>query len=987
MGELESEAESASIVHSKRHLPEAMVSAAPVGHLKPTQGGTPAGESGTSAVGVSELGRDLSKEEVQRQAKGLHLLSLFHGPLGRSDGLDLFVEMWGCKITCYDLEICLDHDLCDDATWEVVKDDIQAGVYAGAGMAMPCGSFSAARSFEDGGPVPLRGEFAPEIYGLSGLSPEDKAKVAVGTLLALRGCEAASLFHGQNKPFWGETPAERAGAPQAFKLPGWIALRIRPGVQKKAFVQCELGAPTKKHTDVMHFLLKFEFPTECTHQSRWWTMPWSGASVFAPHPQLWGTQWMVPSEDWRPEMLRWYPPKGPYISRSAAAYPGPMNEALAETWVRGAVAARVPVAQAASMFVTGVWANTLVRRDLLEQRLVAITEAKRSLTDSACTFVGTPQVFKKTPLRPSEASPRPALQDPACCVCGVVDTWKAIDRVPQNKVVGQSVAALIDSYFDDNPVVERMLIAAIGSDKVNPEILENAILPLRGMLAGLLASESGPPDISEIKTDTCSTPIRAHLLKAWAVKAMDPGASLCEWLISGAPAGIAVGTPELDTLFPQVPPTDSNDQLDELVTDPDEIVNYQGVDENEDVAGILRDREESECLKGFDSLQETRDYLGADPVISKIGAVVKEKLNDKGVWTKKTRIIVDANQSGISKRARRTHRSTLPRATHAIQGALGLTSSVDGSTVYLLVADVQDAFWLIPLAWSERRYFVTKFRGRFLVFQRTAQGSRGAPLTWAAIAALVARRVQSVFITPHGQEARLQMYVDDPLLALKGSEARRARLAARFLFVWLLLGMGVAFPKARFDRELVWIGVKLRITDSGIVASIPAEKAADLLALINECLSKNVLSVKEVRSLAGKAMNIASLLYVWRPFLASCWAAIAAEEPTNAPQGCIWTKQVSSTLYWLKAFLSRECGQIERHFTLDAFFNKKVALEITTDASPWGIGGWISLDGKPLAWFADQVTETDALMLQREVGSHLAQQGFEALAILVAIRH
>ena len=90
-------------------------------------------------------------------------------------------------------------------------------------------------------------------------------------------------------------------------------------------------------------------------------------------------------------------------------------------------------------------------------------------------------------------------------------------------------------------------------------------------------------------------------------------------------------------------------------------------------------------------------------------------------------------------------------------------TSTDGSQVYLLVADVQDAFWLIPLAWEERRYFVAKFNGRYLVFLRTAQGSRGALLTWAAIAALVARCVQNVLVTPHGQEARLQMYVDDPV--------------------------------------------------------------------------------------------------------------------------------------------------------------------------------------------------------------------------------
>ena len=79
-------------------------------------------------------------------------------------------------------------------------------------------------------------------------------------------------------------------------------------------------------------------------------------------------------------------------------------------------------------------------------------------------------------------------------------------------------------------------------------------------------------------------------------------------------------------------------------------------------------------------------------------------------------------------------------------------------------------------------------------------------------------------------------------------------------------------------------------------------------------------------------------------------------------------------------------GHLERVFTIDAFYNRCFLLEITTDASPWGIGGWISLDGRPLAWFAQKVSNTDAEVLARQIGSHLAQQALEAFAILVAVR-
>ena len=59
---------------------------------------------------------------------------------------------------------------------------------------------------------------------------------------------------------------------------------------------------------------------------------------------------------------------------------------------------------------------------------------------------------------------------------------------------------------------------------------------------------------------------------------------------------------------------------------------------------------------------------------------------------------------------------------------------------------------------------------------------------------------------------------------------------------------------------------------------------------------------------------------------------------------------------------------------------------IVTDASPWGIGGWISIEGVIVSFFYDRVTDEDAAALQTEVGSHLGQQSFEGLAMLVALK-
>ena len=61
------------------------------------------------------------------------------------------------------------------------------------------------------------------------------------------------------------------------------------------------------------------------------------------------------------------------------------------------------------------------------------------------------------------------------------------------------------------------------------------------------------------------------------------------------------------------------------------------------MAEILKDREKDGCLLGFDTWDEAKVYLGADPVLSKTGAVIKQRTNPTtGTVTLKTRIIVDS---------------------------------------------------------------------------------------------------------------------------------------------------------------------------------------------------------------------------------------------------------------------------------------------------------------------------------------------------------
>jgi hypothetical protein len=113
--------------------------------------------------------------------------------------------------------------------------------------------------------------------------------------------------------------------------------------------------------------------------------------------------------------------------------------------------------------------------------------------------------------------------------------------------------------------------------------------------------------------------------------------------------------------------------------------------------------------------------------------------------------------------------------------------------------------------------------------------------------------------------------------------------------------------------------------------------------------------------------------------------ANAAKHP-GAPQGCIWRRQIQLDLHWISRFLAETHGTISRHFRKDVYKGQGKRVTIVTDASPWGIGGWISINGIVVQYFADRISAWDTAVLKAEIGSSASQQAFEALAMLVALR-
>ena len=212
----------------------------------------------------------ISLTEFKRVCTGMRLLSLFHGFHRPDDGLEHFATRFGVTIDRFDTEISSSHDLADESVWQPILDAITEGTYDGGGGGPPCSTFSAGRVAHDGGPGPLRGDWPPDLYGLSHISQSELEGVKLGTLLAVRMGTAFTAFVDMDRPVWAETPAERSGHPNVFHLPICMGLRQRTGVTTTQAAQCMLGARTSKLTDFLLFFIKLCVPPLCLHHSQWW---------------------------------------------------------------------------------------------------------------------------------------------------------------------------------------------------------------------------------------------------------------------------------------------------------------------------------------------------------------------------------------------------------------------------------------------------------------------------------------------------------------------------------------------------------------------------------------------------------------------------------------------------------------------------------------------------------------------------------------------
>jgi hypothetical protein len=133
-------------------------------------------------------------------------------------------------------------------------------------------------------------------------------------------------------------------------------------------------------------------------------------------------------------------------------------------------------------------------------------------------------------------------------------------------------------------------------------------------------------------------------------------------------------------------------------------------------------------------------------------------------------------------------------------------------------------------------------------------------------------------------------------------------------------------------------------------------------------------------------MHIASLVVTVRPFINELYAALHDATRSGPTPQSIWAAQIRHSVDWLKALLTRRKGALTRSYDLSVYFGAGNTLDMCLDASPWGLGGFLTINGDIVSYFACSLSPAEVEILGIEVGQSSSQQIVEALATLVAMR-
>ena len=241
--------------------------------------------------------------------------------------------------------------------------------------------------------------------------------------------------------------------------------------------------------------------------------------------------------------------------------------------------------------------------------------------------------------------------------------------------------------------------------------------------------------------------------------------------------------------------------------------------EAEELNKLISDYVDRGFCRVVDSEEEAKTDLGKQPVLNKLGVVVKFN-GDK----KKCRVIWDLRESGANTHCSQGERIVLPRLLDLASAAVQKYRRQ--RTPWIAAVDIRDAFMNIP---AGRDKFVTTAAipnkegdgHRVVIFDTLVFGAVSSPTIWGRMAAFLGRSWASIC-----PEVNTQIYVDDPAFILEGSFQEAARSLAVILLWATILGFPIKWEKACGGKSITWVGACIKLLDgtSEVEVSIPEDK-------------------------------------------------------------------------------------------------------------------------------------------------------------------
>ena len=114
-------------------------------------------------------------------------------------------------------------------------------------------------------------------------------------------------------------------------------------------------------------------------------------------------------------------------------------------------------------------------------------------------------------------------------------------------------------------------------------------------------------------------------------------------------------------------------------------------------------------------------------------------------------------------------------------------------------------------------------------------------------------------------------------------------------------------------------------------------------------------------------------------------AALADASAGRGEQPQVPVVRIKHAITWLRAFCLELPAPMLRCFPVAQRACNEV-IQLAFDASPWGYGGVMLVNGCPKEFFAEDISELGEEILESKVGDCRGQARFEGMAVLIGLR-